>query len=254
MHATQRKNLIMQELQQNDSVDVLSLARRLAISKVTVRKDLDELADKGLVVRTHGGAVLAEKQNLVRLISNTITEHTEDKKNICAHALRFVEQGKSIIIDSGSTTVHLAPLVAKMNLSVITNSILVIQELAAAEAVELLIVGGLLRRPSLAAIGSPARSYLNQIHVDTLFLGASGFSVEQGITCTNLIEADTKQAMIASATKVILLADSSKFGTVSLAKVCNWEDIDLLITDDGLSDEGRFTLEAQGVHVQIARS
>ncbi|MDD3942121.1 MAG: DeoR/GlpR family DNA-binding transcription regulator [Sphaerochaetaceae bacterium] len=254
MHATQRKNLIMQELQQNDSVDVLSLARRLAISKVTVRKDLDELADKGLVVRTHGGAVLAEKQNLVRLISNTITEHTEDKKNICAHALRFVEQGKSIIIDSGSTTVHLAPLVAKMNLSVITNSILVIQELAAAEAVELLIVGGLLRRPSLAAIGSPARSYLNQIHVDTLFLGASGFSVEQGITCTNLIEADTKQAMIASATKVILLADSSKFGTVSLAKVCNWEDIDLLITDDGLSDEGRFTLEAQGVHVQTARS
>ncbi len=254
MHATQRKNLIMQELQQNDSVDVLSLARRLAISKVTVRKDLDELADKGLVVRTHGGAVLAEKQNLVRLISNTITEHTEDKKNICAHALRFVEQGKSIIIDSGSTTVHLAPLVAKMNLSVITNSILVIQELAAAEAVELLIVGGLLRRPSLAAIGSPARSYLNQIHVDTLFLGASGFSVEQGITCTNLIEADTKQAMIASATKVILLADSSKFGTVSLAKVCNWEDIDLLITDDGLSDEGRLTLEAQGVHVQTARS
>ncbi|MDD3823076.1 MAG: hypothetical protein PHN93_04975, partial [Sphaerochaetaceae bacterium] len=132
--------------------------------------------------------------------------------------------------------------------------ILVIQELAAAEAVELLIVGGLLRRPSLAAIGSPARSYLNQIHVDTLFLGASGFSVEQGITCTNLIEADTKQAMIASATKVILLADSSKFGTVSLAKVCNWEDIDLLITDDGLSDEGRLTLEAQGVHVQTARS
>lgn len=254
MQATQRKNIIMQELQENDSVDVISLSKQLDTSKVTIRKDLDELAEKGLVVRTHGGAVLAEKQNLVRLISNTITERTEEKKAICAHALRHIEPGKSIIIDSGSTTVHLAPLIAKINLSVITNSILVIQELAAADAVELLIVGGMLRRPSLAAIGSPARAYLNQIHVDTLFLGASGFSLEAGITCTNLIEADTKQAMIASATKVCLLADSSKFENISLARVCNWADIDVLITDAGLSDEAKLALESQGVRVEIARS
>lgn len=254
MHATQRKNYIMKMLQERDSLDVITLSQRLDTSKVTIRKDLDELAEKGLVIRTHGGAVLAEKQNLVRLISNTIKEHTEAKKAICKHALRYVEPGKSVIIDSGSTTVHLAPLVAKKNITVITNSILVIQELAGAESVELLIIGGLLRRPSLAAIGSPARSYLSQVHVDTLFLGASGFSLEQGITCTNLIEADTKQAMIASASKVCLLADSSKFGTVSLAKVCNWSDIDMLITDDGLSEASYLALEAQGIHVEIARS
>lgn len=254
MHATQRKNYIMQMLQQQDSIDVTTLSRHLVTSKVTIRKDLDELAEKNLVVRTHGGAVLAEKQNLVRLISNTIAEHTEEKKAICRHALRYAESEKSIIIDSGSTTVHLAPLIAKKDITVITNSILVIQELAASESVELLIVGGLLRRPSLAAIGSQARAFLNQMHVNTLFLGASGFSLEQGVTCTNLIEADTKQAMIASASKVCLLADSSKFGSVSLAKVCDWNDIEVLITDEGLSEASRLALEAKGIHVEIAQS
>lgn len=254
MRATQRKNFIMQELQEKDSVAVIPLSLRLDTSKVTIRKDLDELAEKGLVVRTHGGAVLAEKQNLVRLISNTIMERTEEKKAICAHALNHIRQGNSILIDSGSTTVHLAPLIKNMNLTVITNSILVIQELAASEAVELLIIGGLLRRPSLAAIGSPACAYLNQLHADILFLGASGFSFEEGITCSNLIEADTKHAMISSATKVCLLADSSKFGNISLARVCNWADIDVLITDAGIPNEAKIALESQGVCVEIARS
>lgn len=253
MQATQRKNQIMRLLQENDSVDVINLSRKLDISKVTVRKDLDELAQRGLVVRTHGGAVLAEKQNLVRLIDNTLTERTDHKKAICKQALQFVEPGKSIIIDAGSTTVHLASLIAKRRLTVITNSLLVIQELAAADSVELLIIGGLLRRPSLSAIGSPARTAFSQIHADLVFLGASGFSLEQGITCTNLIEADTKQAMIASSTKVCLLADSSKFGTTSLAKICEWDDIDMLVTDDGLPETAIKALQDKGITVVIAR-
>ncbi len=252
MNATERKRIIMDMMKSNDSVDVIHLSNHLSVSKVTIRKDLDELAQKGLVVRTHGGAVVAENHDLVRLVSNTLAENTADKKAVCKEALQFALTGKSIIIDSGSTTVHLAPLVAKRQLTVITNSILVINELADAESVELLIAGGLLRRPSLAAIGSPTRAYFSQIHADVLFLGASAFSLEGGVSCTNLIEADTKQAMIKSAGKVCLLADSSKFGNVSLAKVCDWSAIDVLITNS-LPPEACQELASKGVTVLTTR-
>mgnify|MGYP000854048525 CR=1 FL=1 len=251
MHATERKRVIMELLKENDSGDVITLSNYLAVSKVTIRKDLDELAQKGLVMRTHGGAVLAERTKLVRLVSNTLCERTSEKKAICKEALKFVQNGKSIIIDSGSTTVHLASLVAKKRLTVITNSVLVINDLAEAESVDLIIAGGLLRRPSLAAMGSPTRSYFGQIHADILFLGASGFSLEGGVSCTNLIEADTKQAMIDCASQVILLADSSKFGCESLAKICDWSSIDVLITDN-LPLENCQELVSKGVNVLIA--
>ncbi len=252
MNATERKRIIMDMMRIDDFVDVIHLSKHLSVSKVTIRKDLDELAQRGLVVRTHGGAVAAENHDLVRLVSNTLAENTADKKALCKEALQFVLTGKSIIIDSGSTTVHLAPLVAKKTLTVITNSILVINELSDAEPVELIIVGGLLRRPSLAAIGSPARAYFSQIHADVLFLGASAFSLEGGVSCTNLIEAETKQAMIKSAGKVCLLADSSKFGCVSLAKVCDWSAIDVLITNS-LPPEACQELASKGVTVLTTR-
>ncbi|MDD4572919.1 MAG: DeoR/GlpR family DNA-binding transcription regulator [Sphaerochaeta sp.] len=253
MHATERKRVILELLKENDSGDVITLSNHLGVSKVTIRKDLDELARKGLVMRTHGGAVLAEKHNLVRLISNTLEENTADKKAVCREALQFASTGKSIIIDSGSTTVHLASLVAKRQLTVITNSVLVINELADAESVELIIAGGQLRRPSLSAIGSLARLYFSQIHADVLFLGASAFSLEGGVSCTNLIEADTKQAMIKSASRVCLLADSSKFDNVSLAKICDWSAIDVLITNS-IPPKACQELAAKGVTVLTTRS
>ncbi|MDY0287253.1 MAG: DeoR/GlpR family DNA-binding transcription regulator [Sphaerochaeta sp.] len=252
MHATERKRIIMDLMEKNDSVDVISLSKHLDVSKVTIRKDLDELARKGLALRTHGGALLAEKNKLVRLVSHTIAENTAEKKAICREALQYVPDGKSIIIDSGSTTVHLASLIADKQLTVITNSVLVINELAEADSVELIIAGGLLRRPSLAAMGSPTRSYFSLIHADVLFLGASGFSLESGISCTNLIEAETKQAMIKSASRVCLLADSSKFGNVSLAKVCDWSSIDVLITNS-LPPQACKALVSQGVTVVTTR-
>lgn len=251
MNAFERKRRIMELLDKNESVEVVELTRLFSISKVTARNDLDDLESRGLLVRTHGGAVPAEKRDLVRLVSNTLNENSDGKRRICAAAARMVLPGQNIIIDSGSTTVHLAPLLAAMPITVITNSVLVVQELIGAEAVQLIVAGGLLRRPSMSLMGVHARHSFEEVRADLLFLGASGVTAEQGITCSNIIEADTKKAMIRSVTKVCLLVDATKFGKVSLAKICDWDSIDFLVTD-AIDAATRADLEAHGVQVIVA--
>jgi DeoR/GlpR family transcriptional regulator of sugar metabolism len=248
MNSIERKRRIIELLETRESVEVVELTDLFAISKVTARNDLDDLEAKGLLVRTHGGAVMAERHDLVRLISNTINENSDKKKKICAMAARLVDPGQNIIIDSGSTTVHLAQYIANRPITVITNSVLVVQELLGAEQVELIVAGGVLRRQSMAFMGAYARHSFEQIRADILFLGASSVSLEHGITCTNMIEADTKHAMIRSVSKVCLLVDSSKFGKVALAKICDWDSVDILVTDD-MDPAIRTQLEAQGVQV-----
>lgn len=251
MNSLERKKRILEILDREESVNVIELTKLFSISKVTARNDLDDLESKGLLVRTHGGAVLAEKRDLVRLVSSTINENREKKRRVCEIAAKHVRQGQSIIIDAGSTTVHLAKLVSDRSLTVITNSVLVIDELMAVENIELVVAGGILRRPSMSCIGANARRCFEQLHTDTLFLGASGASLDGGVSCTNLIEADVKQAMIHSAQRVFLLIDSTKFGKASLAKVCGWDAIDAVITDS-IAPEMSVGLEELGVQVITA--
>lgn len=251
MNAFERKRQIMDILDKKESVEVIELTKLFAISKVTARNDLDDLEAKGLLVRTHGGAVPAEKRELVRLISNTLNENSDRKRRICLAAVKLVEVGQNVMIDSGSTTVHLASLIANLPITVITNSVLIIQQLMSVENIQLIVAGGLLRRPSMALMGVHARHILEEVRADILFLGASSVTLDHGITCNNLIEADTKRAMIRSAAKVCLLVDSTKFDKVSLAKICDWDSIDILITD-AIDPVWHEKLAKQGVHVVIA--
>jgi DeoR/GlpR family transcriptional regulator of sugar metabolism len=227
---------------------VPDLATELQVSKVTIRTDLDEMAEKGLLVRTHGGAIPAEKQGSSRFIEQTLHEYTEEKKAIARLASTFVKPGQSIIIDNGSTTVHLAPFVADLAITVSTSSLLVMQELMHAEKVDLLMAGGILRRPSMGLMGNFSKEFYRNIHADWCFLGASGYSSKYGVFGTNLIEADTKQTMIQSASKVCLLVDSSKMEHLSLAKVCDWSSIHYMITDR-ISPEARTEIESHGVKI-----
>lgn len=231
MNATERKRQIVELLRQRESVDVVSLSSLFGTSRVTIRNDLNALENKGILVRTRGGAILAENQTLVRLVSNTIHEHTLEKHRIAEIACRLIEPGMNVIIDSGSTTVHLADVIPDIPIAVVTNSMLVVQSLACRERIELVIAGGVLRRQSMSTIGAEACRCFGQIHADLLFFGASGFSLDQGITCSNLIEADVKKAMIRSACRTVLMIDSTKTEVSSFARICGWESVDVLITD-----------------------
>ena len=164
----------------------------------------------------------------------------------------LVATGDAIILDNGSTTLHLAKYLSQKNLTVATGSIPVIQELMNDNTIDLLIIGGTVRRYSLGAIGPLAKACLGLLKTNWLFMGASALSVEEGVLCTNLIEAETKQFMIKSADKVCLMADSKKMGASSFGKVCGWDQVDYFITD-GIDDEARKTIEEQGVTVIIAQ-
>ena len=246
----ERKEKIQKTIKETGSVSINSLAKEFGVTKVTVRSDLDELARLGLVMRTHGGGVSPENLRLTRLVADTIHEKTEQKQAIAEAAARFIQPGNTILIDSGSTTAFLARLVKHLRITVITNSILVLQELIASESVELFVPGGALRKQDLALIGEVSRFFLSQVRADLVFLGATSYSFEKGISCANLIEGETKKSMITCGLKTCLLADSSKAGKVALAHVCDWDDIDVFITDS-IEDGPRRRLEESGVEVVV---
>lgn len=248
MNPGARKKHILAKLDLEGSVQVLELAEELRVSKVTIRNDLDDLANKGVLVRTHGGAITPEKHGSSRFITQTINEYTDQKRAVARLAASFVKTGQSIIIDNGSTTLHIAQYISNLSITVTTSSLLVMQELMHAEKVDLLMAGGILRRPSMGLMGNLSKEFYRNIHADWCFLGAAGYSSKYGVFCTNLIEADTKQTMIQSASKVCLLADSSKMEHLSLAKVCDWSSIDYLFTDT-IDMEIRSAIEALGVKV-----
>lgn len=233
----ERKETIVEILQNEGRVLVGDLAERFDVTKVTIRKDLESLEHRGILERTHGGAVPAERPGYLRMISETIHEHAESKEQIAAIAARLIQPGSSVFIDSGSTTAFLARKIKDMTLTVSTNSVLVFQELVQSECIELLVTGGALRRPSMALLGESARFFLSQVRSDILFMGVTGYDLEHGMSCTNLIEAETKRSMLKTAMKVCLLADSSKAGRVSMARICGWEDIDVFVTNSVSTDE-----------------
>lgn len=248
MDAYERRVRIMELLERHGKVSINSLAQELGVSRVTARGDLDALEKRGLLVRTHGGAVYPENHGLARLVSRTIHEREAEKEAIAALAITLIQDGATVLIDAGSTTAILARRLRQRRLTVVTNSVPVLQELAGQSSIELLVSGGALRRPDMALIGQVSRAFYEQIRADVVFFGATAFSLDKGVSCANLIEAETKRHMIASGQTICLLADSAKAGKVALAHVCDWDEVDILITDR-MEAEDREAMAKLGVRV-----
>lgn len=248
MDGYDRKERIIKILRKEGKIRINEAAELLGVTKVTVRADLDSLEKRGLLVRTHGGAVLAENDQLVRHVAVTVHEREREKRVIAQLAAGIIPPRSTILLDSGGTTHALAREIRDMKLTVITNSILVVQDLLGSDSIDLIVSGGVLRKQSMALIGPAMHSYYELFIADILFLGATSFSLDKGISCSNLIEAETKKMMIKSGAKVCLLADSSKAGSTSLAHVCDWDDVDVLVTDR-ITPKERAVLEGSGVTV-----
>lgn len=248
MNGYERKIRITNSLKSEENVRINDLAERFGVTKVTIRSDLDDLEKRGLLIRTHGGAVIAENQHLVRLVEKTIHERPKEKEAIARLASTLVEPDSTVVIDSGSTTSYLARYIKDKRFTVITNSLIVLQQLSVSDSIELMVPGGALRKPSMALIGHVSRTFFEHINADLVFLGATSFSLEKGMSCTNLIEAQTKQNMVRSGLSVCLLVDSSKANKVSMAHICDWDDIDILVTDS-IDPEYEKSLKQKGVKI-----
>lgn len=207
------------------------LSKRFGVSEVTIRKDLTELESRGVLLRTHGGAVLAEKPEMVVPMHRRSTEQIGEKGAIAHAAAQRIKDGESILLDTGSTTLALARELRGRNLNVVTNSVLIAMELAAEEMINIIVLGGTLRRSSFALMGALALEQLKTLHVDRVFLGASGFDAKTGFSCQNLIEAETKRAMLHAAHEAVVLVDRSKFEKSAFAPFCSLKEVDCVITD-----------------------
>jgi len=244
MNAYSRRQVIVAQLQSQRYVEVNALAETFGVTMVTIRNDLAYLEQRGLVVRTHGGAVPPEDDSVVREFGTTIKENRTQKEAIALAAASLVEDGDTVIIDSGSTGAILAKIIKKLKLTVVTNSLPVIQELKECEHIELVVIGGVLRRHSYSLIGDLTSGVLGSINADWYFMGSTVFDIIKGVSSSNIMEGQTKQMMLKAANHVCLLADSSKCGKTSLFSVCGWNQIDIFVTD-ALSETDRAILREQ---------
>jgi DeoR family transcriptional regulator of aga operon len=250
-----RREKIASMLKNAGSVQVLPLAERFAVSTVTIRKDLKFLEDLGVSTRTYGGAILNERNNRIveRAIEHKQQLYTKEKGDIGKAAAQYVEPGDAIILDSGTTTFQIAAHLAnKRDVTVITNGMNVMNKLSHYEQLQLIMLGGTLRRKNMSFFGAHAEQALRDVYVDKLFLGVDGFHMEKGITTHFEPEAQLNRLMRKTASNVIVVTDSSKFGKICLHQIVELEFVSTVITDAGIPDEYRRGLEELGIKVVVA--
>ncbi|RZS87521.1 DeoR family transcriptional regulator [Motilibacter rhizosphaerae] len=234
MLAPQRQAQILTDLQSSGGVRVSDLVRKLGVSDMTIRRDLEALARRGLLEKVHGGATLpvqpvSEEPGFVAKSARELQE----KDSIGRAAARLVEPGATVAISAGTTTWALAKHLGTVpGLTVVTNSVPVADALSAAEASDrtVILTGGV-RTPSNGLVGSVAVASLRSLHVDVVFMGVHGMDERAGLTTPNLAEADTNRAMIESGRRLVVVADHTKWGTVALARFAQVDDIDVVVSD-----------------------
>ena len=249
MLAVQRHKAILKRVQDRGGVRVRELVSELGVSDMTIRRDLEVLAKRGLVEKVHGGATairsLATHEPGFQAKS-TLNELEKDA--IARRAAGIVSPGSAIAISAGTTTWHLARhLVAIPNLTVVTNSIPVADVFYRDGAAlhQTVIVTGGMRTPSDALVGPFAVAAIRSQNIDQLFLGVHGMSVDSGFTTPNFMEAEVDRALVEAARSLIVLADHSKWDTIGLSTIAQLSEADVLITDDGLEPGARDLIQAE---------
>src|SRR5690606_5300842 len=223
----------IKEINKNGHVSVVDLCESLKVSSVTIRKDLQFLEDAGMIFRTHGGATNVNPYQKDRPINEKALLHAAEKKRIGSEAAKMVEPNDSIIIASGTTMQYFArEIVPQERLTVITSAINVTMELIDYDNVDIIQLGGPVRKTSSSITGRYAEDLLSDFFCSKLFLGVDGIDFELGITTTNAQEALLNRRMMESVHKVIVLADFSKFDRKSLGKISALSKVDMIISDN----------------------
>ena len=245
--APQRWDALRALIRDSGVIRVEDLCRRLSVSAATVRRDLDQLERTGAIRRVHGGAVSIESRLEEPLFDAKTSVAVREKQRIAAAALGLIANGDTIYLDGGSTVLELARLLRdRPQVTVVTNSLRAAHELAG-RGPRLILVGGELRRLSQTLVGPLSRPLLDGLHLDRAFMGTIGFALEEGLTTTDTNEAFTKQAVLAQARQVIVLADSTKAGKVAFAAAGGWDRVHVLITDTNLDKHFAKEITNQGI-------
>jgi DeoR family transcriptional regulator of aga operon len=250
----ERRRRILELVEAQERVTVDELVGRYGVSAVTIRGDLDALADLGAVVRSHGGALKRAEALEDVPIAVKETLHHAEKVRIGHAAAQMIRDGETVMLDSGTTTVELARQIRFLkvrSLTVITNALNIAMEIASLPHIRLIMIGGILRQMSYSLCGPPAEHALRGLHADRLFLAVDGLDPEIGLMTPDVLEAQLNTVMIEVSREVVVVADSSKFQRRSLSVIAKLDAVHKVVTDSGASPEVLAALRARNVEVIV---
>ena len=249
-----RRKKILEHIKETGEVLVTSLSKEFNVSEVTIRNDLENLERKNLLVRARGGAIHTENHvGIDQRIAEKNKIHANEKAAIGKAAASLINDGETIIIDSGTTTAEIVKHLGSVKqLNIITNALNITNLLMAYPNINVIIPGGYLRQNAMSLVGPLAEKNLRNFFVDKVFLSTDGFDTKQGIFTPNIDEAHLNGIMIEISKEVILVTDSSKFKRKSLAFICGLEKINKVVTDSGIPEDDKKRLEDAGVEVLVA--
>jgi DeoR family transcriptional regulator, fructose operon transcriptional repressor len=247
MHFQERKKKIIEAVFEAGSLSVFELSEKLGMSPATIRRDLHEITEEGLLLRTHGGTM--KPDNPIRTgFTEKSGSNNIQKARIAEKAAEYVTDGDTVFLDCGSTVFQMCPhLRRKSNIRVITNSLPILAELIDIPGIKINLIGGELDKSRKAIHGDKAIEHVNGYHADKAFIGVDGISAENGLTAHSEQESGITTAFINNASRIHLLCDSSKIGKDSYIKFASLKEIDLLITDSGLMDPEKKRLIKNGL-------
>jgi DeoR/GlpR family transcriptional regulator of sugar metabolism len=255
--AGKRREAIAQQLDRERVVYVAGLSQSFGVSEVSIRRDLEHLERQGLLRRVHGGAVAVSSKAGSAEPAAASIPHQEEKRRIGRAAAALVRPGERVLFDSGTTVLAVARALAEdltgaANLTAITCSLPIVEELGRRPGIHLLLLGGIYLPEYRVAVGPQTIENLRTLHADKVFLGTDGLTLDHGLTTANVLEAEVDRAMVRAAAQTIVVADSSKIGSVGLTTIIPLKEIDTLVTDQGVPESTLEQLRQLGVQVILA--
>ena len=246
-----RRQRLRELLQSRGFASLGELGESLQVSESTIRRDLEQLEREGQARRTHGGAFWTGEPDTMQVFQTRRDDRWPAKAAIARAAAAMVEDHDTILLDGGSTTYEVARQLVHRPLQVVTNSLPVAHLLSASESIDLVMIGGCVRGRTAVTIGPMAEAMLSSINVGKAFLSVAGIT-ERGYFNSNMMLVESEKAMLESADRSIVVADSSKFGKVSLSRLCGLQDVDAMVTDAGLESHWKEHLEMAEVELVLA--
>ena len=253
-NAGRRRESITQQLARENVVRVTELSRQFGVSEVSIRRDLEHLERQGLLQRVHGGAVAVAIGRSAGALASAPAPYVDEKRRIGTAAAALVRPGDRVIFDSGTTVLEVArslsnDLVDAGNLTAITSSLPIVQELGHRPGIHLILLGGIYLPEYRVVVGPQTVENLRGLHADKMFLGTDGLTLDHGLTTANVLEAEVDRAMVRAAAEIIVVADSSKIGGIGLTTILPLERAHKLITGQDAPADFVSALRAAGVDV-----
>jgi DeoR/GlpR family transcriptional regulator of sugar metabolism len=224
----ERRNRILKLLDKDEQISVNEMAKLLKVSSVTIRKDLNLLESEGLLKRIHGGAVMKDADD----IDNRLGINYENKLRIAKKVASLVNDGETVLIESGSVNALLARELVKKDVTIITTNIYIARQFRKEELARIIVLGGLYQHVSESLVGKITKACIDQVNYDKAFIGIDGYTSKTGFTLRDLLRAEVSTHIIRNSSDVFVVSDSSKFGKAELTSICHLSDIHHIATDN----------------------